>query len=158
MGESAPITPQYIDEIVDFPNGCSYQLLKPLATYRSCHDGTPAEARIVLTCRRMECGSSSDNGQEYVMKIKIQYCLLPEPSYFPPFPHTYSLCNMHCKGTIVIQKKLTSRPSNRGESPAANSDPATTQSRVLAPRQRTNSRRCRSSATVTKNTSTHQYW
>ncbi|KIW91979.1 uncharacterized protein Z519_06961 [Cladophialophora bantiana CBS 173.52] len=70
MEEAAPILPGYLDKIVDFADGNAYELLKPLATYRSCHDGTPAEARIVLTCRRREGDSSSLD--EYVMKIKIQ--------------------------------------------------------------------------------------
>ncbi|KAJ9615747.1 hypothetical protein H2200_001824 [Cladophialophora chaetospira] len=70
MGDSPPIVPNYIDNIVPFPNGTSYELLKPLATYRSCHDGVPAEARIVLTCRQTQGNSSAEN--EYVMKIKIQ--------------------------------------------------------------------------------------
>ncbi|OQV09065.1 hypothetical protein CLAIMM_13243 [Cladophialophora immunda] len=70
MEEAAPILPRYLDKVVDFADGNSYELLKPLATYRSCHDGTPAEARIVLTCRRLNENSSSED--EYVMKIKIQ--------------------------------------------------------------------------------------
>jgi len=72
MGDNSPLVPGYIDNIVKFPDGTSYQLLASLATYRSCHDGTPAEARIVLTCRPTEADSSSRN--ELVMKIKIQYC------------------------------------------------------------------------------------
>lgn len=72
MGDSVPIVPRYIDKIVEFPDGSSFELLKPLATYRSCHDGIPAEARIVLTCRRTDGESAPDH--EYVMKIKIQYC------------------------------------------------------------------------------------
>jgi hypothetical protein len=71
MEDHPPIIPNYLNKVVVFPDGSSYELLKPLATYRSCHDGTPAEARIVLTCRRTDNDSSSQD--EYVMKIKIQY-------------------------------------------------------------------------------------
>ncbi|OCT49265.1 hypothetical protein CLCR_05088 [Cladophialophora carrionii] len=69
MGDSPPVVPGYIDKILKFPDGSSYELLRPLATYRSCHDGTPAEARIVLTCQRTEADSASTD--EYVVKIKI---------------------------------------------------------------------------------------
>ncbi|OAL25066.1 hypothetical protein AYO22_04943 [Fonsecaea multimorphosa] len=69
MEEAAPILPSYLDKVVEFADGNAYELLKPLATYRSCHDGTPAEARIVLTCRRRHGNSSSED--EYVIKIKI---------------------------------------------------------------------------------------
>ena len=73
MGDSPPSVPSYIDNVVDFSDGTSYKILKPLATYRSCHDGTPAEARIVLTCQACQRSErdASPNG-EYVMKIKIQ--------------------------------------------------------------------------------------
>ncbi|KIW83504.1 hypothetical protein Z517_02749 [Fonsecaea pedrosoi CBS 271.37] len=70
MAEAAPVLPCYIDKVVEFPDGTAFELLKPLATYRSCHDGTPAEARIVLTCR--PCSGDCSPVDEYVMKIKIQ--------------------------------------------------------------------------------------
>ena len=69
MGEIQGSIPAYIDSIVNFSAEESYELLQPLATFRHCHDGTPAEARMVFTCRRVENASSD----EFVMKIKVQY-------------------------------------------------------------------------------------
>jgi hypothetical protein len=74
MGDAPPLIPKYIGEVIEFPDGTAYELVNPLATYRSCHDGTPTEARIVLTCRRDGNGGPSDG--EYVMKIKIQCAML----------------------------------------------------------------------------------
>jgi len=70
MGDNALSIPSYIDSIIGFPDDTSYELLGLLATYRSCHDGTPAEARIVLTCTRK--GQDASTVGEYVVKIKIQ--------------------------------------------------------------------------------------
>lgn len=64
----ASSSPDFLDRIVDFPDGASYKLLDPLTDYRACHDGTPLEARIVYTCRRVD----SDNDVEAVVKIKVQ--------------------------------------------------------------------------------------
>jgi hypothetical protein len=117
MEDSPPIVPGYIDKIVKFTDGSSYELLKPLATYRSCHDGTPAEARIVLTCRRTEADTSSTD--EYVVKIKIQYCEL-SASFSP-----------------LKEMKLTSA----GESREASNDPAIRLNPAPAPRRHMSSRR-----------------
>jgi len=71
MGEEAqfPIPP-YIDRIIEFDDGKSYELLQPLTTFRHCHDGTPPEARMVFICRLRE---QADAGtQEYVVKVKIR--------------------------------------------------------------------------------------
>ncbi len=69
--------PSFLDPVVDFPDGVCYELAKPLATYRSCQDGTPFEARMVFTCRRRGGGRTSSSGrgtdEEFVMKIKVQY-------------------------------------------------------------------------------------
>lgn len=84
--------PPFIDKVVDFPEtGVSYRLERPLATYKQCHDGVPAEARMVFTCKRVkhESASSSveqtdrdsDAGAEFVMKIKVQYVI---PTCPPP--------------------------------------------------------------------------
>jgi hypothetical protein len=81
MGDSPPLVPNYIDKIISFADGSSYELLTPLATYRSCHDGTPAEARVVLTCRRTD--GDSFPGAEYVMKIKIQCGQVPSRNLYP---------------------------------------------------------------------------
>ncbi|KAK7894109.1 hypothetical protein LTR67_006811 [Exophiala xenobiotica] len=73
MGEEAQFSriPPYIDRIVDFDDGKSYELLQPLTTFRHCHDGTPPEARMVFVCRqraRADVGGT----QEYVVKVKIR--------------------------------------------------------------------------------------
>lgn len=72
--------PVFLEKAVLFPDGTSYELLKPLTNFRSCHDGTPAEARIVFTCRRTDQNSvqqrhqNGDLGEDqFVMKVKVQY-------------------------------------------------------------------------------------
>ena len=77
MGEAHGSIPAFIDRTVQFSEGESYELLQPLATFRHCHDGIPAEARVVFTCKRMD-DSVSD---EFVMKIKIQYRPSPHKGY-----------------------------------------------------------------------------
>ncbi|KEF59085.1 uncharacterized protein A1O9_03929 [Exophiala aquamarina CBS 119918] len=62
--------PSFLDRVVEFSDGISYQLLQPLTTFRHCHDGTPAEGRIVYTCSRID--SSIACSDEYIMKIKAQ--------------------------------------------------------------------------------------
>ncbi|KIX01332.1 uncharacterized protein Z518_09057 [Rhinocladiella mackenziei CBS 650.93] len=72
--------PSYITNPVYFPGAkdeegnASYELLRPLTTLRHCQDGSPAEARIIFTCRRTSSDSGEDKGQdeEFVMKIKVQ--------------------------------------------------------------------------------------
>ena len=67
--------PEYIDRVVEFPEAVSYEILRPLTTFRHCHDGRPAEARMVFTCRQVGQGVASS--QEYVMKVKIRCATLP---------------------------------------------------------------------------------
>lgn len=62
--------PEYIDKLVEFPDAVSYEILRPLTTFRHCHDGTPAEARMVFTCRQVAQGDNSS--KEYVMKVKVR--------------------------------------------------------------------------------------
>jgi hypothetical protein len=65
----------FLTKVVDFPeHGASYELLEPLTNYRVCHDGTPAEARIVFTCRQSVPDSQQNHhgDEEYIMKIKVQ--------------------------------------------------------------------------------------
>lgn len=63
---------EFLEKVVDFPDGVSYNLLRPLTDYRACHVGTPLEARILYMCRQ----SDSDSDQEYVVKVKVQYFYL----------------------------------------------------------------------------------
>ncbi|KIW16656.1 hypothetical protein PV08_03844 [Exophiala spinifera] len=71
MGEGyAIVVPSFIDKIIHFDDGASYELLEPLTTYRQCHDGTPPEARIVFTCK--QTGQRDVGPQEYIMKIKVR--------------------------------------------------------------------------------------
>ncbi|OAL37465.1 hypothetical protein AYO20_03314 [Fonsecaea nubica] len=90
MAEAAPVLPCYIDKVVEFPDGTAFELLKPLATYRSCHDGTPAEARVVLTCR--PCSGDCSPVDEYVMKIKIHTTTAHELQALEKFRDTDSAC------------------------------------------------------------------
>jgi len=73
MSTSTQASPEFLDKIVHFPDGASYNLLRPLTDYRACHDGTPLEARILYICRR----SDSDGDEEYVVKVKVQYVAFP---------------------------------------------------------------------------------
>lgn len=64
--------PAFVDRVVDFPDGKSFEILKPLTDYRKCHDGVPLEARIVFTCRQVKPELSPDMDSEFVMKVKVQ--------------------------------------------------------------------------------------
>ena len=75
MEDTEGQTLPFLTRTVDFAeHNASYELLKPLTNYRVCHDGMPAEARIVFSCKRTASGPQqnghSDEG--YIMKIKIQ--------------------------------------------------------------------------------------
>ncbi|KAL2435178.1 hypothetical protein ABEF95_014259 [Exophiala dermatitidis] len=87
MGDVAPVhtstsnaIPPFIDTVIPFPETrTSYVLERPLATYKQCQDGTPAEARMVFTCRRKplthESNASSETDTDadgFVIKIKVQ--------------------------------------------------------------------------------------
>jgi hypothetical protein len=63
--------PAFIEKVVEFPDGTSYKLQRPLTTFRGCHDGVPAEGRIVFTCSRIDLGDRGS--EEYIMKIKARY-------------------------------------------------------------------------------------
>ena len=70
----------FLDQVISFENGISYERLWPLSDYRR----DPGEARILYICKRsrvISCdgtGTSSqqpsDSGEdeEFVMKVKIQ--------------------------------------------------------------------------------------
>ncbi len=78
----------FLDKAIDFPDGNTYELLKPVTNFKSCHDGTPAEARILFTCRKSSpksSSSTSDGDEEYIMKIKVQIRTSSNPSP-PPHP------------------------------------------------------------------------
>ncbi|KAK6365052.1 uncharacterized protein PV06_09643 [Exophiala oligosperma] len=71
MGEeSAIVIPSFIDKVISFDDGVSYELLRPLTTYRQCHDGTPPESRMVFICKQIDPDDNSS--EEYIMKIKIR--------------------------------------------------------------------------------------
>lgn len=73
MGNADEAYPAFLNRVVEFPTeGTSYELLKPLTNFRKCHDGSPAEGRILFTCR--QSSSSQQNSEdEFVIKIKVQY-------------------------------------------------------------------------------------
>lgn len=88
MGDAPISVPNYIDEVIVFPSGAAYERLQPLTTFRQCHDGVPAEARMVFTCRRRKDDgeangpappSDVDDEEEFVIKIKVRSALADFP-------------------------------------------------------------------------------
>lgn len=71
MADGEIVIPAFLDKVVEFSDGASYQLLRPLTTFRGCHDGIPVEGRIVFTCSRIDLGD--EHSDEYIMKIKARY-------------------------------------------------------------------------------------
>lgn len=65
--------PAFLEKVVHFPNGKSYEILRSLTDFRKCHDGRPLEARIVFTCKQVADAPSQQDDVEYVMKVKVQY-------------------------------------------------------------------------------------
>lgn len=72
MGEVEQPLPPFLTRKLDFSDGSAYELLRPLTSLRSCHDGTPRESRIVFICRRIEPKLQDNQSQEFVAKIKVQ--------------------------------------------------------------------------------------
>ena len=74
----------FLPRTIHFPNhnNTSYDLLKPLTNFKSCHDGTPPEARILFTCRPTSPISSSP--ETCIVKIKVQIPTEADPN---PIPH-----------------------------------------------------------------------
>lgn len=68
MNADERLVPDFIDLTVTFPEGTTYQLLDPLTNYRSCHDGTPLEARIVFLANRI----TPPSPDQFVVKVKVQ--------------------------------------------------------------------------------------
>lgn len=60
--------PAFLDPTVEFPGGTTYELLDPLTNYRSCHDGTPLEARMVFLAAR----TSPQTSETFIIKVKVQ--------------------------------------------------------------------------------------
>ena len=78
----------FLSRTVNFPEDVSYELLNPLTNFKSCHDGTPVEARILFACRQSSSSGSTSqtvtNDDERIMKIKVQIPTTSNPS---PSPH-----------------------------------------------------------------------
>jgi hypothetical protein len=72
MGSTDGSCPEFIAKVIEFPGGISYQLSQPLTNFKSCHDGTPAESRIVFICKQVQSDQSGDHEKEFVVKIKVQ--------------------------------------------------------------------------------------
>lgn len=74
MGSLDQRIPKFLTPKIDFPDGDSYELVRPLTDFRKCHDGRPLEARIVFTCRLVASASQGRESEdsEYVMKVKVQ--------------------------------------------------------------------------------------
>jgi hypothetical protein len=75
-GSSLP----FLTKVVSFPNEhLSFELIKPVTNFKSCHDGTPSEARVLFTCRKVPTAAGtthetqkSSSDEEFIMKIKVQ--------------------------------------------------------------------------------------
>lgn len=73
MAGTDALLPNYINPVVTFSAGSSYKAISNLASYRICHDGSPAEARVVLSCHEQRQGLSSETHDEtLILKIKVQ--------------------------------------------------------------------------------------
>jgi len=72
MGSADASLPEFVDKVILLPDGSSYELLQPLTNFKSCHDGTPAESRIVYTCKQIRPETSGVGLEEFVVKIKVQ--------------------------------------------------------------------------------------
>lgn len=75
MARPVPLLPAFLDRIIPFPSGASYEILDPITALRSCHDSAPAEARLVATCRQLDTRRSAEI---LIMKIKVQYSVVPK--------------------------------------------------------------------------------
>ena len=64
--------PKFLDPTVEI-DGVTYELLDPITELRSCHDGTPAESRILFICRQT---APEGKAEEAVLKVKVQYVSL----------------------------------------------------------------------------------
>ena len=80
MAEAEASCPAFIDKVLDFPEGISYELLQPLTDFRKNQDGTPTEGRILFTCRQIMPDLPQHSKNEFVVKIKVQYVALQTPS------------------------------------------------------------------------------
>lgn len=69
MGAAEEAIPDFVEPRITFSSGQTYEILEPLNDYRSCHDGTPQEARMVFTCRRV---GSEPSSEVLIMKTKTQ--------------------------------------------------------------------------------------
>jgi hypothetical protein len=68
--------PQFLEKSINVQNA-TYEILSPITELRSCHDGTPAESRILFMCRRT---APTPDDVEVVLKVKVQYVVvMPEP-------------------------------------------------------------------------------
>ena len=70
----------FLNKILTFPDGASYQRLEPITDFRQCHGVTPPERRVLFRCRRVippgassaNCPSNENNEEEFILKIKVQ--------------------------------------------------------------------------------------
>lgn len=60
----------YLPDSIEFPDGTIYQRLQPITDVRQCHDGFPAEARVLFHCKRLK--PTQDTDDDLVLKVKIQ--------------------------------------------------------------------------------------
>jgi len=83
---SIPNPETFLDSIVSFPDGSTYERLRPITDYRR----DPGEARILFICKRKCIHDSrsgiatSEDDRELIMKIKVQYVTLLQVATSPP--------------------------------------------------------------------------
>jgi hypothetical protein len=73
----------FLPSTISLRNNITYTLLKPLTNFKSCHDGTPSEARILFTCRQSTAPANTPDN-ELIVKIKVQIPTTANPN---PEPH-----------------------------------------------------------------------
>lgn len=59
----------FIDKIIAFPDGSSYQRVQPITDLRK----DPGEGRILYICKKINPATSQPEGDDFVLKIKAQW-------------------------------------------------------------------------------------
>lgn len=73
MGSLNYKIPDFLPKVVDFSEGKSFEIIRPLTDFRKCHDGKPLEARVVFICKEVSSEHAQHGNEEFVMKVKVQY-------------------------------------------------------------------------------------
>lgn len=63
----ANATAAFLPKNITTSDGGVFQLKRAITDYRSCHDGSPKEARILFVCKQKQFEAT-----EFIVKIKVQ--------------------------------------------------------------------------------------